>query len=124
MKFTLAEIKLMSSSLSKLVHLDLPIKISYRLSKLLNFFDKEIITVEKARVELVKKYAGENKDEEGGIRVAKEHEEEFRTEFEKLLTEEVEFSFEPILIDELGNIKMSPMDLARINKIIKENQGN
>ena len=123
MKFTLAEIKLMSSSLSKLVHLDLPIRISYRLSKLLNFFDKEIMTVENARRGLVKKYASDNKDEEG-MRVAKEHEEEFRVEFEKLLTEEVEFAFEPISIDELGNIKMSPMDLVRINKIIKENQGN
>jgi len=45
---------------------------------------------------------------------------DFQKEFGVLLDEEVEIDFEPILIDELGDISLSAKDLLPLQIILKE----
>lgn len=118
MKFTLAEIKTIGKNMHKLGKLELPISVSYRLTKLIEVCGKELALVEKARTELVKKH-GEG-DGKGGFRVKKENESRFREEYGQLLMEEVEIDFEPIPIDDLEGFNVSPIDLSQLGKIIRE----
>ena len=56
MLFKLNEIFALTRSLPKLTEKELPIRISYRLLKLLKSCSGEMETLEKARVKLVEKY--------------------------------------------------------------------
>ena len=117
MKCTLAEIQGIDRSLPSLTRQQLPIKLSYRLSKLISFCAKEMEAMESARMNLVKKYS-EDPTKEGEIRVKPENESKFREEFAEFLKTEVEVDFEPINIQELGEIRISPIDLFRLEKVI------
>ena len=119
MKFNLAEIRWMQKGLSVLIQKQLPIRVSYKLSKLSNFCNTEMAAVEQARVELVKRFASPEKSRDGELRVSEENEEVFRKEFETLLLEEVEVEFEPIKLSDLSEeIKMSPVEMASLSKVI------
>lgn len=119
MKFTLAEIKTMRPSLLKLIKLELPAKISYRLGKFLSSYSKEYVRAEDERVKLVKKYAEGEPDDEGDQKVKDENRKQFRKEFKELLQEETELDIkEPIKLSELGDIRLSPLDFSALQKII------
>jgi len=120
MKFTLAEIRGMQRGVLTLTQAQLPIKVSYRLAKLFNFCSQELTVVEETRIKLVKKYSKENPDKPGEYVVGPENDEKFREELKQLMGEEVEFEFDPISISELDGIKISPLDLSGLSKIIKE----
>ena len=121
MKLTLAEIRWMQRGLSTITQISLPIRLSYRLSKLLNFCNEEMVNVEKAREELIKKYGAEVTDKPGELQVSPENETKFREEFAQLLLEEVETDFTPIKISEFGeDIKITPAELASLSKILEE----
>lgn len=119
MRLTLAEIRWMQKGLSSITQLSLPIKISYRLSKLMRFCNKELAAIENARVDLVKKLSVENPDVPGEFRVPPINEKVFREEFESLLKEEVECDFVPIKLSELGeDLKISPLELSSLYRVI------
>jgi len=121
MKLTLAEVRWMQKGLSAITQMSLPIRVSYKLSKLLTFCNKEMVSVEQARVGLVKRLAKPDPETHGELRVTVENEEVFRKEFEELLLEEVELDFIPIKISELGDdIKLSPMEMLSLTKVIEE----
>lgn len=120
MKFTLAEIRGMQRGLLTLTQTQLPIRVSYRLAKLFNFCRQELTIIEETRIKLVKKYSKEDLDKPGEYEVKSENGEKFREELEQLMEEEVEFEFDPISLDELDGIKISPLDLSGLSKIIKE----
>lgn len=121
MKITLAELQSINRSLPAITQQPLPVKLSYRLSKLISFCTKEMEIVEKARADLVKKYSEEDDTEKNvTVRVKPENEQKFRDEFSELLSEEIELDFDPINLDDLGNVKITPIDLFRLSKIIKE----
>jgi hypothetical protein len=123
MKFKLAEIKLMEDGLKAITKQPLPVKLSFRLSKLLNFCGQELQQMEEARVKLVKELSVPNPDEEGGLIVPPENIEKFREEFNTLLSEEVEFNFTPIKISELGeDLKITPSEILSLSKIIQEEE--
>jgi hypothetical protein len=120
MKFNLGEIYGLTRSLQKLTDKELPIKVSFRLYKFLKDSSAEMETLEKARVKLVEKYA-EPKEEGKEMKVADENRDKFQEEFSGLLGEEVEIAFDPISIEDLGDIAMSTNDLIPMQKIFKEN---
>ena len=121
MKLTLAEIRWMQRGLSTITQISLPIRVSYRLSKLLNFCNDELMIVEKSREELVKKLGTEVPDKPGELQVSPENETKFREEFAQLLLEEVETDFEPIKISEFGeDMKITPAELASLSKVLVE----
>ena len=121
MKLTLAEIRWMQRGLSTITQMTLPIRVSYRLSKLLNFCNNELNIIEKSREELIKKYGTQVPNRPGELQVSPENEDKFREEFAQLLLEEVETDFEPIKISEFGeDMKISPAELASLSKILGE----
>jgi len=121
MKLTLAEVRWMQKGLSAITQMPLPIKVSYKLSKLFQFCNKEMAAVEQARVDLVKRLAEPNPETPGELKVTAENEEVFRKEFEELLLEEVEIDFTPIKLSELSSeLKLSPVEMASLSKVIEE----
>ncbi len=120
MKLTLSEVYGLVRGLPRLTDKELPIKISFRLLKLLKSCSGEIETLEKSRIKLVKKYAEEGSEDKQEFKVADEKKNEFQEEFNILLGEEVEIDFEPIGIEELGEISLATNDLISLQKIIKE----
>ena len=122
MEFTLNEVYGMTRNLTKLTDKELPVRISYRLLKLLKGCSSEMETLEKARIKLVEKYKDDPKegDKEGDIKVSDKNKEKFQEEFTTLLNEEVEIDFVPISIEDLGDISLSANDLLPLQKIISE----
>ncbi len=122
MKFKLNEVYSLVRSLPKLTNKELPIRISYRLLKLLKSCSEEMETLEKSRIKLIKKYASEKKDdkEKKDMSVSDKNKEKFQEEFTTLLEEEVEIDFKPIAIKDLGEITLTTNDLISLQKIIKE----
>jgi len=70
MKFKLSEIMAMKNGLLALNKLQLPIRISYKISKLSNLCGKEMAIVEEARIKAVKKYSVENSEKPGEFLVS------------------------------------------------------
>jgi hypothetical protein len=118
MLLKLSEMFGITRSLPKLAEKELPVKISYRLMKLLKQCSLEMETLEEARVKLVEKYS-EKVEGEDQVKVSDENTEKFQKEFGDLLAEEVEVDFDPIDISDLGDIPFSTNDLVPLEKIIK-----
>ena len=119
MKLKLGEITMMQQGLMVLVNQELPIKLSYKLSKILKKIDMEVQEIENTRVELVKKY-GTSDEASGNIKVEEgENQEKFMSEYADLLNVETDINIDPISIDELpDSIKITPQQLAYIDKFI------
>ncbi len=119
MKFALYEIRNIENSLVKISKLELPIRTSYRLAKILNSFQKEIEAIELSRMKLIQKYS-EEPDSKGNTTVKEEYADQFRKEFSDFLRSETEIDVEIISLDDLSDISIAPADLAGMMKILKE----
>ncbi|MFW6026127.1 MAG: hypothetical protein ACOCRX_07275 [Candidatus Woesearchaeota archaeon] len=121
MKVKLANIKMMEQSLNKLVDKELDIRVSFKLSKILRKISEELEDLEKARQKLVKKYS-DNKEKEnlqqGEIRVSEENQQAFYEEYAKLMEEEIDLDIDPISIDDLQGVSLSPKDISFLTGII------
>jgi hypothetical protein len=117
----LSELRNISISLQKILSQDMSIKQAYRMSKLAKCADIDMKEIETQRMALVKKYG--EKDEKGNITVT-EKMQEFMNEFNELLNEEIEVSFIPIDLNDLSDVKLSPIDIANIEIFLDENSIN
>jgi hypothetical protein len=119
MKIRLIEIKMIESSINKLMETNLPVKTAYRLSKLLKDVSSELQTLEENRVRLVRKYADVKEDTpEQEVKVPKDKVEPFQNEFNELLQTEVEIKFDPVSISDLEEVRLTPIDILRLENII------
>jgi hypothetical protein len=114
-------LKAIEEPLIKLVKLELPIKTSYKLSKILKKIGQELADLEEERVKLVKKY-GDQDDEAQSIQVTDPAKyEEFAKEFGELLQEEITLEIDPIPIDMLGDsVTFSPAELAALEMLFTD----
>jgi hypothetical protein len=118
--FTLGELKNIEESIKKLLNSEIPIKISYRLSKIVNKLSAELSLLEEHRVVLVKKY-GETVEGTDGIKVSKDKMPLFIEDYNSLLQESVSIPFTPISVDSLGdNLNFSPLDMVNLQKFFIE----
>lgn len=115
MKIALGEIRMMKDPMRALLEKELPLKVSWRLNKLVKAFDKELQGIEDGRVSLVKKYGVE--DDTKNVRVPEDKMPSFIQEFNEFLSEEVEFEFEPISVDVIGDVNISAKDLMVLDKL-------
>lgn len=129
MKMKLVDIKRVEEPLSRLIIKELNIKIAYRLGKFLKVIGSELQELETNRIKLVKKYGDkvDNKEEdpekrnqrnEVEFKIKPENEQKFIDEYNELLQMEIKVDFEPILLSELEDIKITPMDMMRLEDII------
>ena len=73
--------------------------------------------MEEQRMALIKKYG--EKDEKGDISV-KEKMQEFMEELNEFLKEEVELSFIPLDLNDVEDLKLSPLDIANLDIFLDE----
>lgn len=115
MELTLKQLVEKSDSLLKLLNKELPVKTAYRLGRLSNAVKSELEQYNIHRNLLIKKY-GKEKDGQAIIEPGeKEATEKFIKDNEELLSVTVKIdSYNPISISELGDIKLSPIDLGNL----------
>ncbi|MCK5763630.1 MAG: hypothetical protein KAH05_05880 [Clostridiales bacterium] len=117
MKITLAEIKSLEDSLSKIFEKDVDIKVAYRLSSVLKRLSEEMEKLEESRIKLIKKYGTED-EETKSMTVLPEQSQIFIETFNDLMQLEIELDFEPILLDDLDGIKLSAKDILGLSSFL------
>jgi hypothetical protein len=115
MELTLKQLVEKSESLGKLLNKELPIRSAYRLGRLLNAIKIELKEYDIHRNLLIKKYG---KEKDGQFSIDPKDElaiESFVRDNEELMSVWVKIdSYNPISINELGDIKLSPIDLGNL----------
>ena len=129
MKIKAGELRNMHEGLGEILRIELPVKPSYWLARIATKIDSETLAFEKARMGLVRKHAKKNlkselifkKDKNG--KPMNEYDipnlEKFQKEYDELSIQEIEINIDPIKLDALGDIKIKPVILAKLEKIIE-----
>ena len=130
MKFTLNEVMGMQAGLDVILAKELPVKTSYWLARFLDKIGVEYKAMEAARNKLIEKYAKKDKDGKLIMKKVKdmpdqydltnENMKKFQDEFTELGKTEFEIEFNPIKVEQLGDIKIKPLVLVQLGKIIIE----
>jgi hypothetical protein len=130
MEIKAGEFRNINAGLNEILQKELPVKQAYWLARFLNKLDSEEKAFEKARINLVTKHA--KKDDKGKPLFKKDKDgkdlneydipdlDAFTKEFELLIEEKIEIEFTPIKLSDLGDIKIKPIVLAQLEKIIIE----
>lgn len=114
MKVNLMEILAAKDVLSSLANTDLPIKVSYALSKLIKILNEEYQDIEKFRTNLVSKY-GEPDGENIRVRQESDNFPKFMEEYNDFMNTEIEIKTSKIDIDiKKTDIQIKPIDLINI----------
>ena len=119
----LGEIRLMIDVLPTILEKELPIKTAYWLARALTELQREFAPFETARQALVAKFA--SKDEagelivEGDIYVIEDME-AFQAEFAELASQEVEIKYNPLTLDQLGDIQVKGSDIYKLGRLIND----
>lgn len=142
MKFTLGEIRSMAPGLNEILGKELPATPSYWLARYMDKVSSEMRAIEKARMNLVRKFAKKDKkgallfkkDEKGNdtnqVDFAQGNFEKFQKEFGTFLEGKVEIKFKPIKLKDLDmevcprcgkkKLVIKPFILLQLGKIIVE----
>jgi hypothetical protein len=118
MEITLGELLNGKEPLEKLVNLEINIRTAFRLSKVITKVNTELQLFEEKRMELVNKYG--TADDDGNVTVSQENIAAFQNELGELISLEVALDFEPVDIDEIGDVKMTAAEMMFIQKFVKE----
>ena len=119
MKIAIGKFRVAQDALSKLLTAELPVKIAFRLSRLYKVAQENLTAVEEQRVKLVSKYGKKVGDSED-MEVLPENLEKFQEELLSLLEEEIEVDYEPVGLDDLGDIKLTAVEMAALEPFLKE----
>lgn len=118
----LGSLKSVEPSLVKLIGADLPIKISYQLSKLFDGIKMELTKAEDLRSGLVKKYGKATEDGSGNMQVTEENMAAFIADYNELMNVEIELNYEPVSVktlldynERLEKMGHSPIALTAID---------
>jgi hypothetical protein len=124
MKILLKDLSQINQSLLKILQKEIDIKLAYRMRKISGKIVAELKHIENEVGELRKKYGEKEKvdgKETGRIKVPEKNVKAFEEEVEKMLEVEVNLGAELIPYECLeGMGKISPLDLANIEKFIEE----
>lgn len=118
MKIQVRKLVDIKSSLEKIMSLDIPIKTAFKISKCIKNFNNEYSSFEESKNKLFKKFGEENKD--GNLEIKKENEEKFKKELEDLMDIKISINIPKVTLKELGDIKISALDIANLDILIKE----
>lgn len=109
------DLKNAENALHKLVNTDLPVKIAFNLSYVIDKIDAELKRFDDFRIKLVKKYG---KETENGFEVLRENSIVFGKDMDELLSTEVDITIPfDISIDLLNDAKFSIIDIKSLIKI-------
>lgn len=121
MEITINNVIGLNKVLNLFINKELPIKTAFKLNRLLLEIEKELILAEKLRVNLFKRYAETDKAD-GQEKIPSEKEASYMQEFNEILDTKININFEPISLEELGNIeemKLSIVEMRFLNLILQ-----
>lgn len=104
MKILLSDVVSQVENIRALQEISFPVKVSYKIKRLVDKLKPILETYNEKRTELVKKYGEENEDK--SFSVKEENLKEFYKELSELSSNEEEVEFEKIKVSELGDIKL------------------
>lgn len=124
----------MTEGLDVILKTELPSKPAYWLARFTDKIQSEMKAMDSVRVKLVEKYAKKDKDGKPVFKkdkdgkeldpqqydLSKKNMEIFNKEFADLGKEEFEIDFKPIKLEQLGDIKLKPIVLVQLGKVIEE----
>jgi len=125
MKITFRQIVDVLPSLNKVISSSLPAKTAYRFAKLAKVVKEETSLYDEHRLNVFKKFGNETKNEKGEISIVvpEENMAAFTKELGDLndsaFAQEFEISFEPVSVDDLGNLQLSALDMVALDKFLK-----
>jgi hypothetical protein len=117
MNVTLAQLVTAIPAIDKLAGTDLPVKTSYRIGRLIKSINSELAVYNTERTRLIKKYGTQ---QDNGDWSVGENNAEFMSEMTTLTEIEVELKHDPISIETLGDIELSPMDMVNLEPFISD----
>ena len=105
-------------AINKILQKELPFKLSYRLSRILNKVIAEYKTIEATRQEMFKKYGEETKDK--SLKIPDKNLKAFGKEWDAVLDEEIKFTVEKIPQECLEPCNLNAIDISNIMEFIEE----
>lgn len=111
MKIKLEEIVQNEKKIVGLLEVKFPIKVSYRIKRLVDKLVPILKTYHNKRDEIIKELGTKDKDDENYSVKEPEKVKEFFARMKELEGVEEEISFEPIKISELGDVAFSPKEI-------------
>jgi len=109
MKTKLGEIAAAVPAMDNLAQMKWPIKISYRIGKIVRQLRAEMEHYSSSREELIRKYGTET---ENRVEVTPENTKAFLEELKQLNEIEVDVPIYPLKLSELGEVNLAPIDLV------------
>ncbi len=111
MQIKLSDIVGNIENIKSLLTCKLPIKIAYKLNKLSNKLDRELIYYSEIKNKLIIELG--EKQENGDIKIVDPVKiKEFEEKHQEILSADVELDFEKIKVEDLGDIVVSPNELV------------
>ena len=122
---TLNDIVNSSSTFRELSEKQLPIRVAFKIARLIRELDKENVTFENSRKAIIEKYAMRDETgkitqaDNGNIILQQDKIIECNNELNELLSTEVEINADKISIEELEKIEMTPAQVYNIEAFIE-----
>lgn len=103
----------------------LNMRMAYQLAKIIKEVQKEFELFQETRMKLINEYAERDEggqlkvDENNNFTIPKEKIQDFQKELNELLETQVELQINKINLDELEDVKFTPMELIKIEKFVE-----
>lgn len=117
MKIKLIQLLNMKKVIEKLLPQDVPVLVGYDLMKIARMFESEIEMYNKVRIKIYKKYGKEGKDKK--ITIVPDKIETANKDLQNLLNKEVDIKVKKIKLSSLGDVKLSTVDLLKIELLME-----
>lgn len=116
MQMKLGEILEMKDPMVRLSNEKLPLKLAFKLAKVIKAIDEHLSSVNEVRQKLFTKLAVEK---DGQMVVPDDKVQEFNEEWSELLNSDVDVDFEPISLDDLPEVELTAQDMLKLEAIFE-----
>ena len=116
MQLTLQQAQVISNS--PIFGKELPVQVAYKFSKLGKALMEELKLVEDQRMKMIQKYDGVLSEDKTQFSFTPENGEAFQKEMMELLTLPIEVPFQPLPVEKLGNVSLTPNELLALEPIL------
>ena len=124
-EITYRELAEMSTSLNRLVQVNMPAKYAFRLQKTMKTLQQELKDLNEHKETLIKKYGEEVDNEKGrSIQVKTEHAETFWNEWNEILEDTITITANPIPLSLIEDSEVTIADMALLERFIDDDLSN
>lgn len=123
-ELTINELINSTDIIQKLLTINLKAKTAYQIMRLAKAVEEEYNLFNKSRLDLLDKYGEKNPDntlkmdDKNNYIINKEYIDDFSTEYEEVLNTSITLNVEPISIDDLQDVILTPHDMIELEKFL------